>query len=390
MGKYTKLVGEIIEHVGGEKNISSLTHCITRLRFKLRDEALANDDVLKNTDGVVTVMKSGGQYQVVIGQHVGEVYEEANNQLGISLGSGDADEKVGLFEIIAGCFQPFLGALAASGLIKGLNALFLFLNLYPNTSGTYLMLNGIGDAIFYFMPIAVAITAARKFKVHEFTALALGASLLYPALQQSALGESEVLFTLFKGGMFESPIHTTFLGIPLIGQNYASSVVPIIFVIWLASIVQKFARKIVPEMLQSFIVPAIVLMVTMPIAFLFVGPVISFLTDILASGFSGLLSFSPILFGLILGIAWQVMVIFGLHWAIIPMMMIQIGEMGNSPITGVIAALCFTQIGVMLALLRKVQDKETKAMILPAIVSGIAGVTEPAIYGITLPRRKAF
>lgn len=157
MEKYHELAEKIVANVGGKENINSLTHCITRLRFKLKDESNANDDILKNMDGVVTVMKSGGQYQVVIGNHVPAVYEEVVSIAGLS---GDTEEESSggsifnrLIDILSGCFQPFLGALAAAGMVKGFNALLVFLKLYSNTSGTYTMLNGIGDAIFYFMPV---------------------------------------------------------------------------------------------------------------------------------------------------------------------------------------------------------------------------------------------
>lgn len=166
MGKYHELAEKIVKNVGGQENINSLTHCITRLRFKLKDESQANDDVLKNMDGVVTVMKSGGQYQVVIGNHVPAVYEEVVSIAGLS---GEREEEASsgnlfdrLIDILSGCFQPFLGALAAAGMVKGLNALLVFLKLYTATSGTYTMLNGIGDAIFYFMPVILGYTAAKN------------------------------------------------------------------------------------------------------------------------------------------------------------------------------------------------------------------------------------
>lgn len=152
MGKYHDLAQKIVENVGGKENINSLTHCITRLRFKLKDESKANDDILKNMDGVVTVMKSGGQYQVVIGNHVPAVYEDVVSIAGISADAEQESSGGNLFnrliDILSGCFQPFLGALAAAGMVKGLNALLVFLKLYSATSGTYTMLNGIGDAIF--------------------------------------------------------------------------------------------------------------------------------------------------------------------------------------------------------------------------------------------------
>ena len=394
MGKYEALAKIIVDEVGGKDNINSLTHCITRLRFKLKDESKAHDDVLKNMDGVVTVMKAGGQYQVVIGNHVPAVYDDVLAVAGIS-GSGSEDDGPtekqkpfdAIIDVISSCFQPFLGALCAAGMIKGINALLIFFKLYENTSGTYITLNAIGDAVFYFLPLFVALTASRKFKLSEYTGLALGAALVYPAIQQSAI---VVKGAKPLGAIFGVDYYTTFAGIPLIANNYTSSVIPIIFIIWLASKIQKWAKKVIPELVATFFVPMVVLLVTMPIGFLVVGPIISLLTELLNSGFNSVYGFSPILFGLLVGGLWQILVIFGLHWALIPMVMAQFGEQGWSNILGGQFAASFAQIAVLMALMFKIYKKKDRQLIVPSIISGIAGVTEPAIYGITLPRVKPF
>lgn len=394
MGKYEALAKKIVDEVGGKDNINSLTHCITRLRFKLKDESNAHDDVLKNMDGVVTVMKAGGQYQVVIGNHVPAVYDDVLAVAGIS-GSGSEDDGPtekqkpfdAIIDVISSCFQPFLGALCAAGMIKGINALLIFFKLYENTSGTYITLNVIGDAVFYFLPLFVALTASRKFKLSEYTGLALGAALVYPAIQQSAI---VVKGAKPLGAIFGVDYYTTFAGIPLIANNYTSSVIPIIFIIWLASKIQKWAKKVIPELVATFFVPMVVLLVTMPIGFLVVGPIISLLTELLNSGFNSVYGFSPILFGLLVGGLWQILVIFGLHWALIPMVMAQFGEQGWSNILGGQFAASFAQIAVLMALMFKIYKKKDRQLIVPSIISGIAGVTEPAIYGITLPRVKPF
>ena len=394
MGKYEALAKKIVDEVGGKDNINSLTHCITRLRFKLKDESKAHDDVLKNMDGVVTVMKAGGQYQVVIGNHVPAVYDDVLAVAGIS-GSGSEDDGPtekqkpfdAIIDVISSCFQPFLGALCAAGMIKGINALLIFFKLYENTSGTYITLNAIGDAVFYFLPLFVALTASRKFKLSEYTGLALGAALVYPAIQQSAI---VVKGAKPLGAIFGIDYYTTFAGIPLIANNYTSSVIPIIFIIWLASKIQKWAKKVIPELVATFFVPMVVLLVTMPIGFLVVGPIISLLTELLYSGFNSVYGFSPILFGLLVGGLWQILVIFGLHWALIPMVMAQFGEQGWSNILGGQFAASFAQIAVLMALMFKIYKKKDRQLIVPSIISGIAGVTEPAIYGITLPRVKPF
>lgn len=398
MGKYYDLAEKIVNNVGGKENINSLTHCITRLRFKLKDESKANDDILKNMDGVVTVMKSGGQYQVVIGNHVPSVYEDVVSIAGIS---ADAEQQSSggnifnrLIDILSGCFQPFLGALAAAGMVKGLNALLVFLKLYSNTSGTYTMLNGIGDAIFFFMPVILGYTAARKFNLNAMAGIVIGAALCYPAVQGGAL---QATFETTAGvgaaapySLLGLPAYDTFLGIPWVGATYTSSVVPIIFIIAFAAQIQKLFKKIIPEVVQTFLVPFFVLLIALPIGFLVIGPIISMLTDLLSAGFQALMGFSPALYGLILGFFWQVLVIFGLHWSVVPLAIMQITQEGFSQVLVGSFAASFAQTAVVMAMFFKLKDQKIKALCPPAIISGIFGVTEPAIYGITLPKKTPF
>ena len=397
MGKYHDLAEKIVANVGGKENINSLTHCITRLRFKLKDESKANDDVLKNMDGVVTIMHSAGQYQVVIGNHVGQVYDDVVDIAGISGEGGAAEEASGnifnrLIDVISGIFQPFLGALSAGGMIKGLMAILVAANVITAESGTYMVLNAIGDAIFMFLPIAVAIAAAKKFGVNQYVGLVIGGALCYPTIQLSAIAVEGVkpLYTLFAGSILERPVYPTFLGLPFVANNYTSSVIPSILIVWLASKLQKPLRRIIPEVIQNFFVPFFVLLIALPVGFLLIGPVITILTNMLATGFDGLMNFSPILFGLIVGFFWQVLVIFGLHWSLIPIAILQLGTMGYSTaLTGMFGA-SFAQTAAVGAMYFRLKNPKEKALVLPAVISGICGVTEPAIYGLSLPKKKPF
>lgn len=399
MGKYHDLAEKIVENVGGKENINSLTHCITRLRFKLKDEGKANDDILKNMDGVVTVMKSGGQYQVVIGNHVPDVYADVLEVAGISgeteEASGDGNIFNRLIDILSGCFQPFLGALAAAGMIKGLNALLVFLGTlgwftYTAQSGTYMMLNAIGDSIFYFMPVILGYTASKKFNLNPMIGITIGAALVYPTIQGSALQALVEEGAAAPYSIFGLPAFTTFLGIPWVGANYTSSVVPVIFIISFAAQVQKLMKRVIPSVVQTFLVPFFVLLISLPVGFLVIGPIISMLTDLLSAGFQALMTFSPALYGAILGFFWQVLVIFGLHWSVVPLAIMQVTQEGFSQVlTGSFAA-SFSQTAVVLAMFFKLRDKKLKALCPPAIISGIFGVTEPAIYGITLPKKTPF
>ena len=218
MGKYKSLAEFIVEKVGGKENIISLTHCITRLRFRLADEGKADDDALKNADGIVTVMKSGGQYQVVIGNHVANVYADVCQAAGISeeKPAEAVQEKKGVFntliDIISGCFQPILGPLCAAGIVKGLNAvLVLLFGASYSAGGTYMVLNAIGDTVFYFMPVILGYTAAKKFSVHPIIGMVIGAAMCYPTIQKSALeAAGEALGTLPVIGDY----YTTFIRIP--------------------------------------------------------------------------------------------------------------------------------------------------------------------------------
>ena len=395
MGKYHDLAEKIIANVGGKENINSVTHCITRLRFKLKDEGKANEDVLKNMDGVVTIMKSGGQFQVVIGNHVPLVYADVLEVAGITGEATEEDAEKGnifnrLIDLISGCFQPFLGALTACGMLKGFNALFLYLKLYEAGSGTDLFLTAAGDCIFYFMPVAIGLTAARKFKVADFTGIAIGMAMVYPTIQASALGTGKPIMTLFANTILESPVFIKVFGLPIIANNYTSSVVPVILVIWFASIIQKLAKRIIPEMVQTFLVPMFTILISVFFGFLIIGPIITFLTNILGSGFTALYEFSPILMSVTVGFFWQVLVIFGLHWSLIPLAMINLSTLGFDTILAASFSASFAQTAVVLAMFFKLKDKKLKELAIPAVISGLFGVTEPAIYGLTLPKKKPF
>ena len=332
MGKYKSLAEFIVEKVGGKENIISLTHCITRLRFRLADEGKADDDALKNADGIVTVMKSGGQYQVVIGNHVANVYADVCQAAGISeeKPAEAAPEKKGVFnaliDIISGCFQPILGPLCAAGIVKGLNAvLVLLFGASYSAGGTYMVLNAIGDTVFYFMPVILGYTAAKKFSVHPIIGMVIGAAMCYPTIQKSALeAAGEALGTLPVIGDY----YTTFIRIPMVAGNYTSSVVPVLVIVAFAGKVQKLAKKYIPELIQNFFVPFTVLIISVPVGLLVIGPVVSVITAFLSQIFTGLYSFSAVLTAAAVGVLWQVLVIFGLHWAIIPISIMNMSSLG--------------------------------------------------------------
>ena len=389
MDKYTELAEDILKHVGGKENVNSLKHCVTRLRFDLKDESKADDDYLKNRDGVVTVVKAGGQYQVVIGNHVPDVYAEVLQVGGLPAGGSlDIDEgdapKGNLFDrfvsLVSSIFQPFLGPLAAAGIIKGIVAIMAACGLSAATSPMYVIFNAAGDGFFQFFPILIALTSARRFKVNEFTAIAIAAALVYPdiatlvtALQKAGQGHvlGVIPFALPAGG-------------------YLSTVMPSILAVWVASYIQKFFTKITPDVIKVFVVPFFTLLITVPLTFLVVGPVANTFSDGLTSLFQAIMNFSPIVFGLILGILWQVLVMFGMHWALVPLAILDVATNGSSTILSAAILPCFTQTGVLGAIMLKTKEEKVRTISMPAFISSIFGVTEPAIYGVTLPMKTPF
>ncbi len=395
---YDELAKVIIENVGGTENINSLTHCVTRLRFKLKDEKKANTDFLKNLDGVVTVMQSGGQYQVVIGNHVPDVYATVLRVGGIQGDAPSEGEKgpkqgVGamLIDIISGVFAPTLGCLAATGMIKGLLALLVFMGLTTADTGFYIILFGLADSFFYFLPVILGYTAAKKFGSNIFIGMSLGATLLY--LQGvTSIPAMEVQGMLFEGTPFAMTIYTYFLGIPITwpAAGYASSVVPIVLAVFLAAKIEKFFKKIIPDVVKTFLVPMCTLLIAAPLTLILVGPVASLLTSFVGFVSVGVYGFSPILAGLLIGAFWQVLVIFGLHWGLIPIAILNFTTLGYDPVLAATVPASFAQTAVVLAIILKTKDQKLKSISIPAFISGIFGVTEPAIYGVTLPKKKPF
>lgn len=373
MAKYTQLSKDIIKNVGGKENIETLTHCVTRLRFTLKDESKANDDVLKNMDGVVTVMKSAGQYQVVIGNHVPDVYDEVCKVAGItgevqSSLNKDQSLKDKFFDMITGIFMPSLAVMTGAGMLKGFLALAVFVGWMSDKSGIYTLMYDISDALFTFMPVVIGYTSAKKFGMDPWLGLAIGAGLMYPSLQNVDLV------------VFGSKINVAYTG----------TVLPVIITNILASLMYKKLNKVIPDVIKTFFTPLIVLTVATPIGFLLIGPAANNISQFLLNGILKVYGFSPVLAGLLIGGFWQVMVIFGVHtiFAITAIVTLMSGT--PTPIFSLNFCASFAQTAVVFAIWLKTKDKKLKNLALPAWISGLCGVTEPAIYGITLPRMKQF
>lgn len=395
---YDNLAKTIIQDVGGKDNINSVVHCATRLRFKLKDEKKANDDALKDTDGVVTVVKAGGQYQVVIDNEVADVYDAVLKEVGFPGGGqvpddDGADDDSSFIDkavaLISGIFTDILAPLSAGGIIKGLVVMCASLGWLSKTSGAYQILYAIGDSIFFFLPVFLGLTAARRFHMNQFIGAAIGATLTYPSMVALASSKT-ILSTLFKGTAFASEVHTTFFGIPVITMNYSSTVLPVIFTVWFASIIEHWAKKWIPTVVQMFLVPVATMIIALPVAFIVIGPVMTWVGDAIGAVMQGIYNFSPIVAGILMGALWQVLVIFGVHWGIVAVTTADLAALGYDPILALSCMVCYAQVGVVLAMIKQTKDKKLKETATGAFFSGLFGVTEPAIYGVTLPRRIPF
>ena len=397
MGKYHELAKEIVKNVGGKENIIGLVHCITRLRFTLKEEGIAKDDVLKAMEGVVTVMKSGGQYQVVIGNHVPEVFEDVMELIDLKEGSAPAaEQKSGrlldrAIDVVSGIFQPILGIMAACGMLKGLNTLLVALGLYSAECGGYLIINAAGDALFTFLPLFLGYTAAKKFGLKPMLGLAIGGAMCYPGIQAGTLSAGlEPMYGLLEGTMFASPVYIDFFGIPVISVDYTGTVIPVILAVWFASKCEKFFNRFIPDLVKFFFVPMLTLLITLPVSVIFLGPVATFGSTLISEFTLAIRGFSPLLAGAIVGFTWQILVIFGMHWGFIPVYINNVMTLGYDNVMMPFFACTFATSAVVLAIFFKTKDKKLREMAVPNFISGIFGVTEPAIYGILLPLKKPF
>lgn len=384
MADYAKTAQGVLTGVGGEDNVSSLVHCATRLRFVLKDESKANTAAIKATPGVVTVAQAGGQYQVVIGNDVPDVYAEIGKISkigGASSGDGNAATdapKGNLFNrfisMISSIFTPVLWALAGTGLLKAFLAAAVTFGWMDNTTTTYAVLNALSDAFINFLPLALSITAARYFKANEWTALAIAGALLYPSMTALA-GQPDL----------------TFFGIPFTMVNYVSSVIPIIVIVWLQSHAERFLYAKLPSSIKRFVTPMLVVLFAVPIVFVVVGPISDLIGGGLGSAIGWVFDNAPWAGGAIMGGLWQVFVIFGLHWGLVPLFTLEFQTTGQIALVGPVFAAVLAQAAAVAGVWVRTRNKNLKSLAAPATLSGfLAGITEPAIYGINLPLKRPF
>lgn len=372
MVKYEELVNFIIKNIGGKENVISLTHCVTRLRFQLKDESKANDEVLKANDGIITVMHTAGQYQIVIGNHVGDVYETILSKLGLSGEVVETKNKTSIkdkfVDLVSSIFMPAIGMLCACGMIKGLNTILSFAGIYSSTSGLYTLIDAIGDSIFYFFPVIIGYTSAKKFKLTPFVGMVIGLALCYPTINGADL---------------------SIVGIQM-NVSYTSTVLPVILTVAVAAPMERLLNKYIPDVVKSFLTPMIVILLSTILGYMIIGPVANTVAGWLSDGVLSLYSISPVLAGIVFGGLWQVFVVFGVHITFIVLAIMNLAAGHPDPILSLQAFVAFSQTAVVLAIFLKTKQKKLKSICFPAIISGVFGVTEPAIYGITLQRLPMF
>lgn len=381
------LASDILEGVGGTGNVDSVLHCATRLRFKLRDSTKANTEEIKALPGVLAVMKAGGQYQVVIGDEVPTVHTEIARMTGNSSDIEHTETVVDrpdwspkrllndFIEVVSSIFQPIVWPLAGAGLLKALLSLVLQFGWLDATSQTYVILAAAADSIFYFLPIFLGYTAANRFGANKFTSMVIAGALVYPTIVElNASGDA---------------VH--FFSIPVTMFNYTSSVIPIIVAVLVQSWIEKLSMRFIPKMLRNFVTPMISIIVMVPLILLTVGPITSVLANALSTGIGNVFEFAPWLAGAAMGGLWQVFVLFGLHWGFVPTMLNDVAVTGSSILLGPLLSAVLAQAAATAAVFVRTRNRARRGVAGPAAVSGfVAGVTEPAIYGVNLPLKKPF
>ncbi len=400
-GTYDDLARAILENVGGGDNVISVAHCITRVRFKLKDEDRADTEAIEALDGVIKVMRANGQYQVVVGNKVEDVYDAVVAVGGLAAAgevdvADDAPKGIAAkaIDLISGIFAPMLGTFAAAGIMKGiLAAITQFWPAFAN-DGAYTVLYTVADGMFYFLPVVLAYTASKKFKMNEFTGMAIGLALVYPTMV--ALTGGEVVGSVDLGFAGTFSWYATFLGLPIIMpvSGYTSSVIPVVLMVWFGSVVEHWCKKWMPASVKMFFTPLVVMVLSVTFGYLVIGPVATMITNLLTMVFSvlfGLPVVGSVLGCTIVAAFWMCLVIFGFHWSLMPIALVNLATLGHDYILGSMIAHSFSLGAVLFAMYLKNKDENFRGICLPAIISSFFfGVTEPAIYGVALPDKKAF
>ncbi|MFE0624853.1 beta-glucoside-specific PTS transporter subunit IIABC [Priestia aryabhattai] len=375
---YQGFAKEIVHLVGGEQNIASVVHCATRLRFKLKDPNKANKLTLQNLDGVLSVVENGGQFQVVIGSHVSEVYKELTKFANVGAATKSENKSKGsigtqIFDIISGSFSPLLGAIAGSGMLKVLLNILIMTGVLSEDSGTYLILSAAGNAVFYFLPIFLGITISTRLGANPYVGGAIGAALLEPNFTSLLQNTGDT---------------SHFLGIPVVLMKYSSSVFPVFIAIGAYVVLDRFLKKNIHKDIQMFLVPMLSLIIIVPITVIALGPFGVYLGNGIGQGISFLSTKSGMLTGAVMGGAWIFIVLTGLHWGFTPIVLANLAN-GGDPLLAMASAAIFAQVGLAFGIFLKTKDKILKTFAGSTLLPGaLSGVTEPILYGLILRNKR--
>lgn len=377
---YANLAARILKEIGGPQNVQSIAHCATRLRFVLKDESVANTEKLKNTSGILGVVQSGGQYQIIIGSEVGKVYDPINKACDQNLGVTTDDtpnEKQNLLNrfisMISGVFAPVLPAISAAGMLKAVLALLVTFKWVSPTSQSYEIINFMADAAFYFLPVLLANSAAKRFKCNSYLAMMLAGILLHPTFISLVTTAKE------KGDMLH------LFGVPIYNATYSSTVIPIILAVWVMSYVERFAEKISPKMLKMFLVPLITVMVSGSLVLVILGPIGYIVGNWIATGILFLEGTVGWLLPIILGALFPLLVLTGTHYGLVPIGANNVMSLGYDSLVGPPnLASNIAQGGAALAVAIKTKQSEIKQLAYTSGITAVCGITEPALYGINV------
>lgn len=380
-----KLSKDILAMVGGEENVDQVVHCMTRLRFNLHDDKIPNKKEIEKLDGVMGVMINGGQYQVIIGNEVAGVHAELMKNLTPAFTSKDdgniADKPKkaknpvsGVLDFISGMFTPILPAITGAGMIKGILAILVALNWIESTGSTYKIMAAIGDGAFYFLPILLAVSAARKLGSNMYIAAGIGAAILHPDIT----------------ALLGAPEQATFLNINVISAIYSSSVIPIVIAVWLASYVEKAIDKVTHASLKLLVVPTVTMLVMVPVTLIAVGPIGVVAGNGLADGISWLFNNAGLFAGMLVGGTFSLLIITGMHYALVPIMIGSIATLGFDYMIPLMAAANLAQAGAAFGVSIKSRNSKTKTLAFSTGITAIMGITEPAMYGVNMKFKKPF
>jgi PTS system beta-glucosides-specific IIC component len=382
---YENLSKQIVENVGGVENVSSLTHCVTRLRFKLKDNSKANKDKIKKINGVLSVVEGNGQFQVVIGNEVADVFDTVVRMYPIKTegGSVQVEEKptgnllTRAFNTIAVIVNPIVIALAGAGMIKALLVILTTTLKVMNTTGsTYKILSAAGNSVFYFLPLFLAVSSARAFKCNPFISLAIVGALLEPN---------------FTGLMKAAGDVKSFIGIPVVLMNYSGTLIPAILSILIYSRLERLLKRFIPKSIELFALSFAALIIMVPLTMIVIGPIGVYLANGIGNAVNFLSVKSGLFTGLIIGGGWTLLVMLGIHWGVVPVMINNISKQGFDYVRPMVAAATFASAGAAFGTFLKSRNRENRTFALSALAPALlGGITEPIIYGISVKYRRPF